>query len=69
MFWLRCKMPPLAHSHRSIYNSIEQALIDTDTIAAKMKHMAVQISAIIQGVDDLILVRILNGAFCFTADL
>src|SRR5512144_2392699 len=83
MFSRPCKMPALAHSHRSIYNlasfhsqrspmlddAIERVLIDADTIAAKVKHMAAQISATYQGVADLVLVCILNGAFRFTADL
>jgi hypoxanthine phosphoribosyltransferase len=83
MFWRMCKLLPLAHSRRSIYNpdsfhqqrsrmlddAIERVLIDADTIAAKVKHLAAQISATYQGVDELILVCILNGAFRFTADL
>jgi len=48
---------------------IERILIDTETIAAKVEEMAGQISAAYQGVDELILVCILNGAFRFTADL
>jgi hypoxanthine phosphoribosyltransferase len=76
-------MPALAHSRRSIYNpasfhpqrsrmlddAIERVLIDADTIAAKVKHMAAQISATYQGVNELVMVCILNGAFRFTADL
>ena len=50
-------------------DAIERVLIDADTIAAKVKHMAAQISATYQGVGDLVLVCILNGAFRFTADL
>jgi hypoxanthine phosphoribosyltransferase len=50
-------------------NAIERILIDADTIAAKVKHLASVISATYQGVDELILVCILNGAFRFTADL
>jgi hypoxanthine phosphoribosyltransferase len=50
-------------------DAIERVLIDADTIAAKVKHLAAQISATYQGVDDLVLVCILNGAFRFTADL
>lgn len=50
-------------------DAIERVLIDTETIAAKVKHMAAQISATYQGVGELILVCILNGAFRFTADL
>lgn len=50
-------------------DAIERILIDAGTIAAKVKHMAAQISATYQGVDELILVCILNGAFRFTADL
>jgi hypoxanthine phosphoribosyltransferase len=50
-------------------DAIERVLIDADTIAAKVKHMAAQISATYQGVDELIMVCILNGAFRFTADL
>ena len=50
-------------------SAIERILLDTDTIAAKVKEMAGQISAAYQGVDELIMVCILNGAFRFTADL
>ena len=50
-------------------HSIERVLIDTETIASKVKHLAAQISAAYQGVDELVLVCILNGAFRFTADL
>ena len=50
-------------------DAIERVLIDVDTIAAKVKHMAAQISATYQGVDELVMVCILNGAFRFTADL
>ncbi len=50
-------------------DAIERVLIDTHSIAAEVKHLAAQISAAYQGVDELILVCILNGAFRFTADL
>ncbi len=50
-------------------HAIERVLIDAETIAAKVKHLAAQISATYQGGDELILVCILNGAFRFTADL
>ena len=50
-------------------DAIERVLIDTGTIAAKVKHMAAQISATYQGADELVMVSILNGAFRFTADL
>ncbi len=50
-------------------HAIERVLIDAETIAAKVKHLAAQISATYQGSDELILVCILNGAFRFTADL
>ena len=48
---------------------IERVLIDSDAIGAKVQELAAQISAAYQGVDELVLVCILNGAFRFTADL
>ena len=49
--------------------AIQRVLIDAETIAAKVKQMAEDISAAYRDVDELILVCILNGAFRFTADL
>jgi hypoxanthine phosphoribosyltransferase len=48
---------------------IERVLIDETSIATKVEAMAAEISAAYRGVEELILVCILNGAFRFTADL
>ncbi len=50
-------------------SDIERILIDEVSIATKVEAMAAEISAAYRGVDELILVCILNGAFRFTADL
>ena len=50
-------------------SDIQRVLIHADTIAAKVKELAGQISAAYQGVDELVMVCVLNGAFRFTADL
>ena len=50
-------------------DDIERILIDSDTIATKVEAMAAEISTAYRGVDELVLVCILNGAFRFTADL
>lgn len=48
---------------------IQRVLISTDDIAAKVKQMAAEISETYRGVDELVLVCVLNGAFRFAADL
>jgi hypoxanthine phosphoribosyltransferase len=50
-------------------SAIERILIDADAIATKVEAMAAEISTAYRGVDEVILVCILNGAFRFTADL
>lgn len=48
---------------------IERVLIDEGALGAKVKELAGQISDAYRGVDELVMVCILNGAFRFTADL
>jgi hypoxanthine phosphoribosyltransferase len=48
---------------------IERILIDEASIATKVEAMAAEISTAYRGVDELVMVCILNGAFRFTADL
>jgi hypoxanthine phosphoribosyltransferase len=62
-------MKPNFYEELSMNSAIERILLDEQSIAAKVKEMAGQISAAYQGVDELIMVCILNGAFRFTADL
>lgn len=50
-------------------NAIERILLDEETIAARVRELAAQISADYAGLDDLVLVGVLKGAFIFMADL
>jgi hypoxanthine phosphoribosyltransferase len=58
-------------SERQIPNSIERVLLDEETIAARVRELAAQISADYADVSasDLVLVGVLKGAFIFMADL
>ena len=52
-----------------IPDAIERVLLDEETIAARVRELAAQVSADYAGVNDLILVGVLKGAFIFMADL
>lgn len=53
----------------NIPNSIERVLLDEETIAARVRELATQISADYADADALMLVGVLKGAFIFLADL
>jgi hypoxanthine phosphoribosyltransferase len=48
---------------------IERVLLDEETIAARVRQLATQISADYAEIDDLVLVGVLKGSFIFLADL
>jgi len=50
-------------------DSIERVLLDEETIAARVRELAAQISADYADADALVLVGVLKGAFIFLADL
>ena len=50
-------------------NAVEKVLLDEETIAARVRELAAQISADYDDDDGLILVGVLKGAFIFLADL
>jgi hypoxanthine phosphoribosyltransferase len=50
-------------------DAIERVLLDEEIIAARVRELAAQVSADYFGVDGLILVGVLKGAFIFMADL
>lgn len=52
-----------------IPEAIERILLDEETIAARVRDLAMQVSADYADVDDLVLVGVLKGAFIFLADL
>jgi hypoxanthine phosphoribosyltransferase len=52
-----------------IPSAVERILLDEETIAARVRELAAQISADYTDEDDLILVGVLKGAFIFLADL
>ncbi|MCZ7573099.1 MAG: hypoxanthine phosphoribosyltransferase [Ardenticatenaceae bacterium] len=54
---------------RTDHPDIEQVLIDAATIQARVRELAAEISADYAGVDQLVVVGILKGAFIFLADL
>jgi len=49
--------------------AIERVLIDEQTIAARVRELATEISSAYRDGDELVIVCILNGAFRFAADL
>ncbi|OQY23124.1 MAG: hypoxanthine phosphoribosyltransferase [Chloroflexi bacterium] len=53
----------------SVPNAIERVLLDEETIAARVRELAAQISADYADSDGLVLVGVLKGAFIFMADL
>lgn len=53
----------------NIPNSIERVLLDEETIAARVRELAAQISADYADADAMMLVGVLKGAFIFLADL
>lgn len=54
---------------RQLPNSIEQVLLDEDRIATRVRELAAQISSDYAGLDNLVLIGVLKGAFIFLADL
>jgi hypoxanthine phosphoribosyltransferase len=56
-------------NERPVPDSIERILLDEETIAARVRELAAQISADYTKADDLVLVCVLKGAFIFMADL
>lgn len=54
---------------RKTPSSIERILLDEETIAARVRELAAQISADYADADDLVLVCVLKGAFIFMSDL
>jgi len=54
---------------REVPDSIEEILLDEETIAARVQALAAQISADYSQPDDLVLIGVLKGAFIFLADL
>jgi hypoxanthine phosphoribosyltransferase len=50
-------------------DAVEQVLLDGETIAARVRELAAQISADYDDDDNLVLVGVLKGAFIFMADL
>lgn len=56
-------------NERQIPEEIERVLLDEETIAARVRDLAAQVSADYAGSDDLVLVGVLKGAFIFMADL
>jgi len=52
-----------------IPNLIERILLDEETIAARVRELAAQISTDYADAEDLVLVGVLKGAFIFLADL
>jgi hypoxanthine phosphoribosyltransferase len=49
--------------------AIERVLLDEETIATRVRELAVQISTDYANVDDLMLIGVLKGSFIFLADL
>jgi hypoxanthine phosphoribosyltransferase len=56
-------------TERCIPRSIDQVLLDEETISARVGQLAARISDDYAGLDDLLLVGVLKGAFIFMADL
>jgi len=56
-------------NERLIPEEIERVLLDEETIAARVRDLAAQVSADYADSDDLVLVGVLKGAFIFMADL
>ena len=56
-------------NERLIPEEIERVLLDEETIAARVRDLAAQVSADYGDSDDLVLVGVLKGAFIFMADL
>lgn len=54
---------------RTNHSDIERILIDEQTIQARVRDLAAQISADYAGIEQLVIVGILKGAFIFLADL
>ncbi|MEE8389991.1 MAG: phosphoribosyltransferase family protein, partial [Anaerolineae bacterium] len=52
-----------------IPDAIERVLLDEETIATRIRELAVQISTDYAGVGDLMLIGVLKGSFIFLADL
>jgi hypoxanthine phosphoribosyltransferase len=50
-------------------NSVERIVLDEETIAARVRELAAQISADYADDDNLVLVGVLKGSFIFLADL
>lgn len=50
-------------------DAVDRVLLDQDTIAGRVEELAAQISQDYAGVDNLVLVGVLKGAFIFLADL
>ncbi|RLC60288.1 MAG: hypoxanthine phosphoribosyltransferase [Chloroflexota bacterium] len=50
-------------------DAIERVLLDEETIAARVRELAAQISADYADAEDLVLIGVLKGAFVFLADL
>lgn len=56
-------------NEKRIPEEIERVLLDEETIAARVRDLAAQVSADYTDSDDLVLVGVLKGAFIFMADL
>jgi len=50
-------------------DALDKVLLDEETIAARVRKLAAQISADYAGIDELVLIGVLKGAFIFLADL
>jgi hypoxanthine phosphoribosyltransferase len=50
-------------------DAVDRVLLDQETIAARVEELAAQISQDYAGVENLVLVGVLKGAFIFLADL
>jgi hypoxanthine phosphoribosyltransferase len=56
-------------SEKRIPGALERVLLDEETIAARVRELAAQISSDYADADNLVLVGVLKGAFIFMADL
>lgn len=59
----------MTSANHVLHDDVAKVLIDEQRLQGRIKEMAEQIMADYQGIDDLLLVCVLKGAFIFLADL